>query len=185
MVTKADNLPQEQRRRMNPDERHSARLLYAELIGSLVSEVKAREALMVKFDIPDRTAREVGIEARRMLRKEIEKSLEDSRAELVNRMRQTGRRALRKDAFNAAIKAAEVEAKLLGLNAPEKVDHRVMVQHASALAGPLIQAVLDEVPDPATRKRIADRMGALLEGGAQSDGSGNLVEADVTVKGQA
>jgi hypothetical protein len=173
----------------NGARRKAIRALQA-LIASGIPDEEAREEIAQRFDVSSRTARLWGDAAYRLLAADADVD----RKRLVGSALRTRRlilaQAMKRGDFRLALAAADAISRLLGLDAPTKVQHDVIVEKIGDMSRAVVEVVRDFFTDLGDRARFVealrrrlnaqlaarpDRVALVIEAG--NEGEGDVVEA--------
>jgi hypothetical protein len=125
------------------------------LVGAGVGDDEAREQVMKTFDVSSRTSRYWLQKAYEEMAAEAEVDRRQLVGLALKRRRIAAARALRDGDTRAYIAACDSEARLLGLDAPARMQHTVLVEKISDMSKTVIEVVKDYfADDPAGRDRF-------------------------------
>jgi hypothetical protein len=131
------------------------------LVAAGVSDAEARESVMKTLDISGRTARYWLATAY----EEMARDAEVDRRELVGlalkRRRIAAARALRDGDTRAYLAACDSESRLLGLDAPARTQHTVLVEQVAGMSKVMTDVVKEYfADDPSGRERFVSMLRA-------------------------
>jgi len=129
------------------------------LVAAGVSDGEAREQVMKTFDVSARTARYWLAAAY----EEMARDAEVDRRELVGlalkRRRIAAARALRDGDTRAYLAACDSEARLLGLDAPARVQHDILVEKVGGVSRAVVETIADFYrDDPRSRAAFVEAL---------------------------
>jgi hypothetical protein len=163
------------------------------LLAAGVADDEARQEVGKSFDVSERTTRTW----LRAAYCEMAAAAEVDRRQLVGlalkRRRMAAARALRDGDTRTFLAACDSESRLLGLDAPARTQHVVMLEHAQSLSRSVVETIADFYrDDPAQRARFVaalrtrlnaqlaqrpEKLALMIESG--DAGEDDLVEASV------
>jgi len=117
------------------------------LVGAGVADDEAREVVMKTFDVSGRTSRYWLQKAYEEMAAEAEVDRRQLVGLALKRRRIAAARALRDGDTRAYIAACDSEARLLGLDAPARMQHTVLVEKISDMSKAMVDVIKDFFAD--------------------------------------
>ena len=165
--------------------RRQAVQILQDLIAAGVSDADAVEQVAERYHVTSRTGRRWLAEAYAALSAVAEDDRRKLLGVALRRRRIVMARSARAGDWPTYLRAAESEAKLLGLDAPKQTEHHVLVEKAQDLSAAVIEVVRDYFIDDAEGQNrfvflLRERLGIALS--ARSSASPLVLDAVATEK---
>jgi len=133
------------------------------LIAAGVSDDEAREQVIERFNVSERSARKWMAIAYREMASEAQVGRDQLLGTALRRRRLVMARAAKDGDWRTYLAAADSEAKLLGLNAPAQTEHHVVLTKVQDMSKAVVEVVRDFfADDPAQRARFVQALRARL-----------------------